>query len=930
MSVLTITVNGIEHAYEGDPGRWLLDWLREDLGLVGTKNGCHTGHCGTCTLLIDGEARRSCVVRVKHCDGKHVQTIESLATEQGLHPLQQAFIDEGAVQCGFCTPGMLMASKALLDRIPSPTVADIRYALRNNICRCTGYGAVIRAIKRASAMMGGESAEGSEDHRIGGVGFSVAKKDAVPKVIGLGIFADDFSEPDALFGQVVFSDWAHAKIKSIDIADASAMVGVVTIATYEDVPGINKFGLFVPQQPVLCSDKVKYLGDVVACVFAETKEQARAAAEAVMVCYEVLESQLNPEDNFNPNSPLIHKDTESNVIHHVDVRKGDVAESFASADVVIEETYDTQAVEHAYMEPESCMARYENGKLVVYSGNQGSFAYKRMIQDSLDLEDHQVRVIFTATGGGFGGKEEPTVQILAALGTYLTKRPVKMVLTREESIRMSTKRHPMRIRMKHGINIDGEIVAMEAFSIADGGAYVSQTAPVIFRSAVTASGPYKVPNVKADSYGIYTHKNPSGAFRGFGSTQASFACECQMDRLAEAIGMSPYAVRAKNAFAEGVVTSTGQVLKDGIGYKGTLDAVNASMLRMKEQLSKEPLEAEEAIGYGLGSAYKNVGIGVGKADKAGAYLTLQSSGRILISIGAADIGQGVDTLCAQIAATVMGMPYELFDVIACDTDTCPDGGMTTASRQTYVTGNAVRNAAELMIKRLTKVTDGEPLVMTEDGFKRVHQRMLEQGIPTTVSYDYYPPKTYAHRKDANHNTGDVLSTFDIHYAYCFASCSVAVKVNRKTGKVQVLRISVAQDVGKAIHPKNIIGQIEGAAAMGIGMGLQEDFKVNGEQVMTDNLKKIRVPTINDIPEIESIIIEEVQLEGPYGAKGMGEVGLNPVAPAIANAIYDAVGIRLTSLPMTPEKVLAAMVTADNKKLDEGAVWKYDEPKGDRL
>lgn len=902
-SEIRLRVNGKKYSYTGDENRFLLDWLRDELGLVGTKNGCHTGHCGTCTLLIDGQAKRSCIIKMGKCEGKVIETIESLGSEDHLHPLQQAFIDEGAVQCGFCTPGMLMASKALLDVNPMPTTSEIRYALRNNICRCTGYGAIVRAVKNAAEVMNGASYQAEEISGPVYVGVNVAKKDAIPKAIGARMFADDYQVEDAIYGQALFSDYAHAKILSIDTTPAQAIEGVVKVATYKDVPGINKFGLFVPQQPVICSEEVKYLGDVVACVYAESKALALEAAKKIVVTYEPLEALLNPEDNFKENSPRIHRDTENNVIHHVDVRKGDTDAGFELADVIIEGTYNTQAVEHAYMEPESCLSAYQDGKLVLYSGNQGSFAYKRMIQANLDLNDKEVRVIFTATGGGFGGKEEPTVQILGALGTYLTKRPVKMALTREESIRMSIKRHPMKITMRHGVTKDGEIVAMESYAVGDGGAYISQTAPVIFRSAVTASGPYKVTNVKADSYGIYTHKNPSGAFRGFGSTQASFACESQMDQLAEAIGMTPYELRAKNAFASGVVTSTGQVLRDGIGYKGTLDAVNNSMEKMKEVYAHLELGPDEAIGYGLGSAYKNVGIGTGKPDKAGAYVELLPKGKFLISMGATDMGQGVDTLCAQIAATAMKVPYELIDVIACDTETCPDGGMTTASRQTYVTGNAVRCASELMLKRMKQVLGQETLPTTTEGLKALYENFEEQSVEVKVVYDYYPPKTYAHKTDANHKPGEDVSSYDIHYSYCFASSSVAVKVNSATGLVEVLKIAVAQDVGKAIHPKNIIGQIEGSAAMGIGLALQEDFRVTDREVETNTLKKIKVPTIQEIPDIESIIIEEEQLEGPYGAKGMGEVGLNPVAPAIANAIYDAIGVRLRSLPMTPDKVL---------------------------
>lgn len=935
--LMTLFVNGEKITKELDPNTDLLHFLREDLDLVGTKNGCGTGQCGSCSVIIDGLVKRSCVTKLKQCENKSIETIESLSVGGNLHPLQTSFIEEGAVQCGFCTPGMLMSSKALLDKNPDPSLQDIREALKNNLCRCTGYGAIFRAVRKAAAKLrdgkvselklpddlhfvgkiNGQALTTYKPKKFGQVGTNVRKKDAVIKAKGGKVFAGDYKATNQLVGKILFSSYAHARIKGINKEQGEALEGVVKIITHEDIEGLDKFGLFVSQQPVLASDKVRFFGDPVACVYAISEKIAMEAIKLIEVDYEQLVAQLDPEVNILEESPLIHEDTTSNIIHHVSVRKGNVSEGFEKADVIIENIYETQAVEHAYLEPESCLAIPEADGITLYSGSQGSEAYRKMIAQTLNIELSKVRVVFTATGGGFGGKEEPTNQLLAALGAWITKLPVKMVLTREESIRMSTKRHPMKLWMKHGVRKDGTIVAMTSKVIGDGGAYISQTNPVIFRSAVTATGPYVTQNVEADSYGVYTHKNPSGAFRGFGSTQASFACESQLDQCAKEIGMSPYEIRRKNGFRKGSITSTGQVLRDGVGYIKTLNAINDSLEEMKTTYSAMPREEHIKLGFGIGSAYKNVGIGTGKADKAGAYVEVLATGRILVSMGAADMGQGVDTIMAQIAATALNMPYDLIDVIACDTKTCPDGGMTTASRQTYVTGNAVKEASEKLKERL------EELIMIEGYSEKYLNSKFEyaskdlkflydlgrQGktkVELRIEHEYFPPKTYAHKTDANHKKDEDLNTYDIHYSYCFASAAVAVEVNTLTGEVKVLKVSAAQDVGKALHPINIIGQIEGSVAMGLGLALSEEFVVDDEKIHQNTLKKLGILTSMTIPDIESHIIEETQEQGPYGAKGMGEVGLNPIAPAIANAIFDAAGIRLTSLPMKANKVLEAL------------------------
>lgn len=932
---ISLIVNGVDVSRDVDERRSLLRFLREDLALVGTKNGCEVGHCGSCTVIVNGEAQRSCLLRLGKLQGAQITTIEGLSgagavgadgrsSITGHHFVQDAFLAEGAVQCGFCTPGMVLATVALLDKKDDPSDEEISGALKNNLCRCTGYAAIRRAVRAAAAAKRaaktaahagppGAGERAAPDVRA--VGVSVPKVDAAAKAAGAPVFADDLPAKNPLHGKFLFSERSRARILAIDVSAAEVSPGVALVLTGKDVPGRNSFGLFVPQQPVICLDEVKYLGDVVAAVFAETEAQAVEAREKIKVTYEDLPPLLSAEANLEPLSPLLHADKSDNLVHRVSVRKGKADEAFAEAEVIVEGNYETSAVEHAYLEPESCLAEGDgNGGVVVRTGSQGSLAYRDMIAASLALPPEKVRVVLVACGGGFGGKEEPTVQIQAALAALRTGRPIKMVLSRSESIRMSTKRHPMRVRMAHAATRDGRILAMRSNVIADTGAYVSQTKPVIFRSAVTATGPYVVENVEADSVGACTNRNPSGAFRGFGSTQACFAAEIQMDRLARELGMDPVELRRRNGFAPGKKTSTGQILGPGTAYIGTLEAIAVALERMKTEFSPRPRASNIALGFGIASSYKNVGIGTGISDHAGAILELVEGGRVLVKTGAADMGQGSDTIAAQIAAETLGVPYALVDVISCDTASCPDGGMTTASRQTYVTGNAVKGAAAALRAKIVAVMGAGPAVGSSKdllaadaaGLDSIRRALLAAGEPPSVEYTYVPPKTWAHRTNADPDPAWKPEEYAIHYSYCYASAAVAVEVNTDTGEVKVLKVAAAQDVGKAIHPQNVRGQIEGAVAMGLGLALSEEFVVTGEAILTDSIKKLGVPMIGDVPPIEAIIVEQAEPEGPYGAKGIGEVGLNPIPPAVSNAIFDAVGIRLCSLPMKKEKVLAAL------------------------
>ena len=915
-----LKINGFLYHVAVEESMSLLTLLRDHLGLMGTKNGCHgMGHCGACTVIIDGEAKRSCLIKAARLEGASIETNENLAEGGRLHPLQRAFLEEGAVQCGFCTPGMIMAGKALLAKknlmpgAPPPSQDEIKQALKFNLCRCTGYVSIQRAMERAAKRMqaGAEAADESG----ASCGLPI-RQDGVAKVTGQALYADDLRADGMLYGKLLFSDHPHARILSIDTAEAAAAPGVKAVLTARDIPGRKTFGLHQAEQPVLAGEVVRYTGDPVAVVYASSEAAATAAAKRIKVAYQPLAGLFDPLTAMKEDAPRLSAG--GNQICHTKVRKGDVADGFAKADVIIEGDYFTPMVEHAYLETESALAtRQADGTIVVHTGSQSSFAMREAIAASLALPEEKVRVILTVTGGAFGGKEEPTIQIHAALGTWATGLPVKMTLTREESIRISTKRHAEYIHMRHGATKDGRLVAFESRAICDGGAYVSLSRAVVFRSAVVASGPYEIPHVKADAFGIYTNNNPGGAFRGFGSTQVAFAAEVQMDRLARALNMDPIEFRLKNALREGSSTSTGQILGEGVGFVASLEAVREAV----KGFDVRPRKGGR-IGIGIASSYKNVGIGTGKGDGAGAAIELKGDGRFLLRIGATENGQGSDMTMAMIAAKTLGVHYDLIDVLSSDTAETPDGGVTTASRQTFVTGNAVMCAARLLKEKLLAFARSLPALAagapeieadgsvvagkTRLGALDLFREAKARAEALAAQHYYDPPPTFPLRPSGDPQPGVDPQQYDIHYAYCFASQAALVEVDEQSGEVTVHKIVAAQDAGTAIHPQSVNGQIEGAVMMGVGYALHEEFKQNQGVIVTDTLAKLKVPSILKAPDIEPLIIEKADGHGPMGAKGMGEVPINPTAPAILNAIYDAVGVRITSLPARKEDILSAI------------------------
>jgi selenium-dependent xanthine dehydrogenase len=889
----------------------LLQVLRDKLYLTGSKNGCGQGHCGACTVIVDGKAVRSCVYLAHRADGKRVETIEGLAKNGELHPLQKAFIEHGAVQCGFCTPGMIMAAKALLDAKPKPTQADIYQALERNLCRCTGYAKIFEAILSASGQQP-EDAEARPPSALQAVGHPLPRPDARAKVTGEAVFAADLHFEGMLHGKVLRSGYPHARVLRIDTSKAKDLPGVVAVLTATDVPGAKNHGLLRNDWPVLAYHKVRYTGDAIALVAAETEEIAEAALKLIEVDYEPLSVVTSAEAALAEDAPLIHE--EGNVLKHLTFQRGDVEAAFAQADVVIENEYRTPAGDHSFLEPEAGVATVDDeGNVTVYAGSQIPFDDQRQIAASLDLPQKKVRIIQTQVGGAFGGKEDVHVQIHVALLAQATGRPVKLVFTRQESMIVHPKRHATVIRLKTGANKEGKLLAVQAHIVGDTGAYASLGEPVMTRTATHASGPYEVPSFQVDCYAVYTNNPPAGAYRGFGVPQATFASETQVDILAERLGMSPFKLRRINALKVGTTTATGQTLRESVGLLECIDRVEETMKAMEKADVNSQLPIPPSIwrGWGVACAFKNVGLGGGLADSAGAEVELLDEGRAMVRAGAAEVGQGLVGVLTQIVVEELGVDYGKVEVTLGDTGQCLDGGPTTASRQTYVTGNAVRYAARQVRQALADAAaeelDAAPdtLVFKEERVSRPDGRSISLVEAITLakresrsldaSYVYTPPKTVPLEEEG-----------DKYFAYGYAAQAAQVEVNVATGEVKVLKVIAAHDVGRAINPMAVEGQLEGGVIMGLGYALTEEFEVEEGRVLSDSFAKYKVPRIHQMPKIVPIIVEHEVADGPYGAKGVGEITSIPTTAAITNAIYAACGARVFSLPATADRILATL------------------------
>jgi CO/xanthine dehydrogenase Mo-binding subunit/aerobic-type carbon monoxide dehydrogenase small subunit (CoxS/CutS family) len=926
-----LTVNGkpLTATVPGDTT--LLRFLRDHARLTGTKCGCGMGDCGTCTVIVNGEAKKSCLLRMGKLQGAKVETIESLAAH-GLHPLQKAFISKGAIQCGFCTPGMIMAAKALLDGNPSPSRPDILSALSGNYCRCTGYFPVIEAVEEAAKVLLGEAApelRSPVEAGAGIIGTSVLDPSDVPKASGRLVFADDLYFEGMCHGAVLLSDVPHALVKAIDTTEAEAAPGVIRVLTAKDIPGTNEFGLIHPDQPVFAEDKVRFVGDTLALVIADTEEHARRAARSIHADLSELPVIASPETALErPELPPLHES--GHVLKRVTHRKGDIKEGFRQAALIVEESYETPFLEHAYMEPESGVAKVtEDGGVEIWCSTQGPFLMRGQIAQCLNLPEEKVRIRGLPVGGAFGGKLDITIQILLGLGALVTKRPFKMTLTRAESFRMSTKKHPFKMHYKTGATRDGRFVALEAKLVCDAGAYEGWSPDVLEQAMVFAGGPYVWPNVHVDGTCVYTNNVLGGAFRGFGMNQVHFAVESQIDTMARKLGMEPLDLRLRNALEEGKETFSGEIVRSCVAIKEALLEAQKRIRTLGDL--RKPSGATKKIGVGIAGAYKNIGGGRGLANFGGAVLRLRESGDVELRASVCDMGQGAASVLAQIASAITGIPVGRFSVVVADSDLIPAGAMAIGQRQTMIAGNATLGAAKrfknLILETASRGT-GLPLedlaIRGANIVNRKEEPVLSlgqlcrftDGMVIEAKHEWVAPQTYPLKDDPNPTfpvmkDGKIVTEYDPedyrnYFAYNYACQVAVVEVDTATGAVEVKKVLAFHDVGKALNPMKIKGQLEGSILMGIGYALSEEFVMKDGVPGTKTLRGCGIPDIHVRPEIEIVLVEKPEPIGPFAAKGVAEIALVPTVPAIINAIFDATGVRITSLPAKPEKVLAAL------------------------
>jgi aldehyde oxidoreductase len=912
-----LVVNGSPRRLDVPPRWTLLDLLREGLGLVGTKEGCDDGTCGTCTVMVDGRVVRACQTPASEAAGKNVLTIEGLGSPERPHPLQEAFVAADAVQCGFCTPGMIMAAAALLERDPRPSRSEISRWLGSNLCRCTGYNSILDAIEWAAAGQPGAPRRSPAVPRNDGrqrhaVGAGHRRLEAMDKATGRAVYAADLAVEGMLHARAVRSPHAHAEIVGIDAERALGLDGVVAVLTARDVPGKNSYGRRLKDQSVLVEHRVRQLGDAVALVVATSSEVATEALSLIDVQYRELPAVLSAQAALADRAPQI--DAGGNLLSEKWLRLGDVAEGFARADVVVEETYSTPSNEHAYLEPEAALASWEGETLVVHTATQFPHYQRWEIATTMGLPLERVRVVPTVCGGAFGGKTEISCQCLAALAAYRTGKPVKIVYTRAESFVSTTKRHPFTIRCRAGATRDGEITALAMDMLADTGAYASFGPGLMVKAFGSAAGPYRWPNVELHGRVAFTNNPSAGCMRGPGTTQVAFAIESQMDLLAARLGIDPLEFRERNRLRKGDRVLSGQVLEREPAYGETLEAVRPYWVEALER-SSEFNEAGGALRRGVGVASIWYGIGgggggpvpgLGPAATVGrapgrAAVDLLDDGIILVRTSAMDLGQGTATAMALIAAEELGQPLGRVRVGSGDTSTSPDSGPTVGSRVTFLVGNAVRGAAASLRDCILATASellGRPADELElcDGYVRTRRHPKTRVALSEVARartDAKLPNTFEGYFDVELPAFDAGGELGEPYAMFVTGTQMAeVEVDTKSGDVRVLRMVAAHDVGKPVFEEGVVGQIEGGVAMGIGFALKEEF-VPGE---TEGFKQYQIPRTRDVPEIVTILVGGSGEPPDLQVKGVGECSNMVTAPAITNAIAHATGHRVLRLP----------------------------------
>ena len=850
----TFTVNGKQVSVEKN--QKLIRFLRDELHLTSVKDGCSEGACGTCHVLIDGKPTRACVPQTDKLEGRRIVTVEGL-TDWEKEVFTFAFGEAGAVQCGFCIPGMVISAKGLLDKNPNPTRDEAAFAIRGNICRCTGYVKIIDGILLAAKLFrdGKLPKPGADNWQ---VGSRVQRIDAAEKVQGYGRYPDDIYVDGMCYGSAVRSRYARARVRSIDTSEAEALPGVVCVLTAKDIPGKNYVGHIKKDQPTLipAGEITHYLGDSVALVCARDRETLEAAKKLVRVEYDPLPAVHNPAEAAAPGAPLVFETDESNVQAHKHVSRGNASEAIAKSRYVVSGRFETPWTEHAFLEPECCVALpLENGGVKLLTTDQSAHTTLHECAAMLGVDYAHCLVENQLVGGGFGGKEDMSVQHHAALLAYVARVPVKVRLTRQESILIHPKRHPMWMDFTMGCDENGIIQGVKAAVVSDTGAFASLGGPVLERACTHAAGPYAYENFEIEGTAYYTNNPPAGAFRGFGVTQTCFATETLLNEMAEKIGISPWEIRWRNAIRPGGVLPNGQIVGAETGLAETLEAV--------KPYYDEAVKNGDPVG--LACAMKNSGVGVGLPDWGRAKLIVEDDAKVHIYSGASCIGQGLGTVLTQMVVTNAGIPPEDVVYERSNTWIAPDSGDTSGSRQTLITGEAVRRACEKLTEALRGRTlsdlrgeefYGEYLAATDP---------LGADVPNPVSH--------------------------VAYGYATQLCVL----DRATGRVK--QMVAAHDVGRAINPLSCEGQIEGGVVMSMGYALTERYPIDENCKPTARYGTLGLFRAPDVPPVKAIVVDKPGLDLANGAIGIGEITSIPTAPAIAEAYYRLDGQRRYSLPL---------------------------------
>ncbi|WP_031211829.1 MULTISPECIES: molybdopterin-dependent oxidoreductase [unclassified Mesorhizobium] len=911
---IAFEVNGAAVSVCVPPVRRLSAVLRDELRLTGTKIGCDAGDCGACTVLVDGEPVCACLMPAASASGTVVTTVEGLANGR-LSALQASFLSHGAAQCGACTPGLLVAATALLDRTPCPSEAETQDALGGVLCRCTGYRKIVAAVMDAWRHADGlDQRMPSSGHA---VGSSPIRLDGLPKVTGGEKFGGDSFPADALSVLVVRSPHYHAAFTFGDLGSwVKSRPGIAGVFTAADIPGKNCFGVIAPfaDQPALAEGVSRFRGEAVALVAGEREAILDLDLADFPVSWTELPHFLETGEAQAGGAQLVHENRPSNLLTSGFVERGDPEAALAGAAFAVSGAIHTSYVEHAYIEPEAGYAFMDGDTLVVVACTQAPYMDRDDTAKVLGLAPEQVRIVPTATGGGFGSKLDVSLQPLIGLVAMKTGRPAALAYSRTESMISTTKRHPAQMRASIGADADGRITGMVFAGDFNTGAYASWGPTVANRVPVHASGPYATPNYRAEGRAIHTNGPIAGAFRGFGVPQATIMQETLYDDLADKLGMDRLDFRLKNCLRNGSETVTGQRLESGVGIADCLEALRSHWRRALTDADafNARSSGEKKRGVGVASCWYGCG-NTSLPNPSTIKVGISASGEVVLHQGAVDIGQGSNTVIAQICADALGLPLEKLRLKGADTAITPDAGKTSASRQTFVTGKAAEKAGRALrdeILRFANVSekaaialDGTSLSIGEgEATRRIDLSSLKadaEGFVFRAEESYDPPTLPL----------DAKGQGKPYAVYGYGAQIAELEVDLRLGTVKLIKITAAHDIGKAINPLLAEGQIEGGIAQGIGMALMEEY-IPGR---TENLHDYLIPTIGDVPPIETILIEVPDPEGPFGAKGLGEHVLIPTAPAILNAIRHATGVLVTKIPATPTRIRAAILDKEARR-----------------